>query len=155
MWLTSYPVEYFPVSILQNGVKMTNEPPKGLRANIIRSFLLVRFRFRIETEFGFYHFFLSILKDPICDEDFFETCKQSEVFKKLLFSLSFFHAIVQERRKFGPIGWNNQYEFNETDLRISALQLKILLDQYDDVQFTALKYLTGKSFRLEMILSLK
>lgn len=37
LFLTSMPASYFPVSILQNGIKLTTEPPRGLKANLKRS----------------------------------------------------------------------------------------------------------------------
>ena len=74
LWLTSMPTKAFPVSVLQQGVKMTKEPPKGLRANL---------------KSAYYNL----------DDDKISVTNKPDIFKKLLFGLCFFHALIQERRK--------------------------------------------------------
>ena len=106
LWLTSYPSPIFPLSILENGLKITNEAPNGVRAGVAR-----------------------VLKaDPVSDPKFFEGCDKPDTFKALMFSLAFFHCLIVGRKAYGPVGFNIPYQFNENDLRISMRQLRMFLD---------------------------
>eukprot|EP01022_Parablepharisma_sp_SALTPOND_P014052 TRINITY_DN188_c0_g2_i1.p1 TRINITY_DN188_c0_g2~~TRINITY_DN188_c0_g2_i1.p1 ORF type:complete len:4549 (-),score=684.34 TRINITY_DN188_c0_g2_i1:241-13887(-) len=118
LWLTSNPTKAFPVPVLQSGIKITNEPPKGLKNNLARTFHEVK-------------------------EEFYESCQKPEIFKKMLFALAFFHAVILERRKFGSIGWNIPYEWMDSDFEISKKQLLIYLNEQPDIPYSALNYLVA------------
>ncbi|XP_072845880.2 dynein axonemal heavy chain 1 isoform X2 [Pogona vitticeps] len=119
LWLTSLPSNKFPVSILQNGSKITIEPPRGVKANLLKSYTSL-------------------------SNDFLLSCSKETEFKSLLFSLCLFHANALERRKFGPLGFNIPYEFTDGDLRICISQLKMFLDEYEDIPYKVLKYTAGE-----------
>ncbi|XP_030767557.1 dynein heavy chain 1, axonemal-like isoform X2 [Sitophilus oryzae] len=123
IWLTSTPSPYFPVSILQNGIKMTIEPPSGIKANILRA----------------YRNQVSDLADFMQSEH-----KKAGEFKLLTFSLCLFHGILLERRKFGPLGFNIPYEFTDGDLKICLSQLNMFLLEYIDIPFKVLTYTAGE-----------
>ncbi|GMI05338.1 hypothetical protein TrVE_jg1168 [Triparma verrucosa] len=117
LWLSSSPSPAFPITLLQRGIKMTTEPPRGLRSNLLKLYNLVS------------------------DEKFAE-CGQQFKYKKLLFCLTWFHASLLERRKFKALGFNIPYEFNESDYLICHDLIIVLLDTYPDVTpFEAMRYL--------------
>ncbi|KAK6637160.1 Dynein heavy chain, cytoplasmic [Polyplax serrata] len=82
-----------PVNLLRAGRIFVFEPPPGIRANLLRTFSTVPAQ--------------RMMKAP------------SER-ARLYFLLAWFHAIVQERLRYVPLGWAKYYEFNESDLRVAC-----------------------------------
>ncbi|KAJ3391292.1 hypothetical protein HDU84_006208 [Entophlyctis sp. JEL0112] len=108
-----------PISILQASIKITNEPPTGMQANIHRAL------------------------DNFTQESL-ERCSKDAEFKAILFALCYFHAVVLERRKFGTQGWNKGYPFSTGDLMICTDVLYNYLEQFPKVPWTDLKYIFGE-----------
>ncbi|XP_026855443.2 LOW QUALITY PROTEIN: dynein heavy chain 9, axonemal [Electrophorus electricus] len=108
-----------PQGILENSIKITNEPPLGMLANLHKA--LDNF-----------------------NQDTLEMCARESEFKSILFALCYFHAVVAERRKFGPQGWNRSYPFNTGDLTISVNVLYNYLEANSKVPYDDLRYLFGE-----------
>lgn len=52
-------------------------------------------------------------------EEIFENPDNGQWWKKLLFTLCFFNAVVNERKNYGTLGWNIAYKFISSDLEVS------------------------------------
>ena len=108
-----------PQGVLENSIKITNEPPTGMKANIHKAMS---------------NFTQATL----------EMCTKENEFKMILFTLCYFHAVVCERRKFGPQGWNRIYPFNNGDLTISIDVLYNYLEANNEIPWEGLRYLFGE-----------
>merc|ERR1719453_1823761 len=96
LYVSSDPSKAIPIGLLERSIKLTNEPPQGLKQNMKRAFTF-------------------FTKEDIEDKD--------PKIKTILFALCYFHSVMLERRKFGPKGWNMRYPFSVGDLRDSAIVL--------------------------------
>lgn len=70
-------------------------------------------------------------------------------YKPILFIVGFFHAVVQERRKYMKLGWNVNYDFNESDFSVSVAIVRTYLEKSIQISnavmpWGSLKYLIGE-----------
>lgn len=121
VWITTEEHREFPISLLQQAVKFTNEPPSGIRAGLKRTY--------------------GNISQDLLDYS------ESKYYLPLVYAVSFFHTIVQERRKYGALGWNIPYEFNSADWLASCLFVQNHLDALDPkrgISWSTLRYMLGE-----------
>jgi dynein heavy chain len=116
--LSSDPANSIPFGLLERSIKLTNEPPSGLKANIKRAFC-------------------NFARDEYEDME--------PRTKGILFGLCHFHSLMLERKKFGAKGFNMMYPFAVGDLLCSVVVLRNYMENAPaQVPWTDLQYLFGE-----------
>jgi len=89
LFLSASPHPDFPISLLQRSLKIAQEPPRGIKANMVRLYTNQPKQFTL--------------------------CADDRGFRKAVFGLAWFHTVLTERKKFKTLGWNVSYSFNDSD----------------------------------------
>ena len=123
IWITAEPHPSFPIGLLQMSIKFTNEAPVGMKAGMKRSYAWIT-------------------------QDMLDSVPRTE-WKTLLWVLCYCHSVVQERRKYGAIGWTVPYEFNQSDLNACCLFLQNHLLDMDsrkakEVTWSTIRYMISE-----------
>lgn len=103
--LSARPHPDFSISLLQRSMKIAQEPPKGIKSNMLR---------------------LYSMKAEFTEVD------QDIAFRKAVFGLCWFHTILIERKKFKSLGWNIQYSFNDSDFSVCEDLLALYMGMMQD-----------------------
>eukprot|EP00928_Gymnodinium_smaydae_P021973 TRINITY_DN18608_c0_g3_i2.p1 TRINITY_DN18608_c0_g3~~TRINITY_DN18608_c0_g3_i2.p1 ORF type:complete len:2564 (-),score=332.72 TRINITY_DN18608_c0_g3_i2:161-7795(-) len=123
LWITCEITSRFPIGLLQMSIKVTLEPPAGLKAQMHRTYT-------------------TMISQEVLDK------VDHDKWRMLLYTMAFMHSIVQERRKFGPIGWCVPYEFNNSDLDASLLFLEKHLSSTisvgQELSWTTVQYMVAQ-----------
>uniref|UniRef100_A0A8C8YBW1 Dynein axonemal heavy chain 14 n=1 Tax=Panthera leo TaxID=9689 RepID=A0A8C8YBW1_PANLE len=124
LWLSSRSGSSFLIPILQRSIKIAVENPQGLKSNLLQTF--------------------GYSGSGVVTEERFEKLDCGPWWKKLLFGLCFFNALINERKNYGTLGWNIAYKFSSTDLEVAIKVLENSLNAQTGVSWQKLHYLLGE-----------